>query len=176
MVGLPNFRCHSKSRPFATQPLLDHTKSTLGRISDLHCILALTEFEKKIFPSRQKIQKFDALSIPLNHLDPPSQILNFNFLPFRLFGLQRRLLERLSSSVRLGSWGRRESREVRALSHPSLPCARRRLLCPCPWPRTRRRPSCRQPENAETSIIQCINQRIITLLMSLPWLLARNYA
>ena len=34
MVGLPNFRSQSKSRPFATQPLLDHSKSKLGRISD----------------------------------------------------------------------------------------------------------------------------------------------
>ena len=32
-----DFRCHSKSRSFATQPLLDHSKSRLGRISDPHC-------------------------------------------------------------------------------------------------------------------------------------------
>ena len=37
MVGLPDFRSHSKSRPFATQPLFDHSKSRLVQISDLHC-------------------------------------------------------------------------------------------------------------------------------------------
>ena len=42
MVGLPDFRSHSKSRPFATQPVLDHSKSRLGRISDPHCIQILT--------------------------------------------------------------------------------------------------------------------------------------
>ena len=35
MVGLPN----SKSGPFATRPLVDHTKSRLVWISDSHCIL-----------------------------------------------------------------------------------------------------------------------------------------
>ena len=39
MVGLPDFRSHSKSRPFATQPLLNHLKSRLGRISDSHCTI-----------------------------------------------------------------------------------------------------------------------------------------
>ena len=38
MVGLPHSRSYLKSRPFATQPLLDHSKSRLGRISDPHCI------------------------------------------------------------------------------------------------------------------------------------------
>ena len=38
IVWLPNFRSHSKSRPFATQPLCDHLKSRLVRISDPHCI------------------------------------------------------------------------------------------------------------------------------------------
>ena len=38
MVGLSDFRSHSKSRPFATQPLFDHSKSRLVRISDLHCV------------------------------------------------------------------------------------------------------------------------------------------
>ena len=38
MVGLPDFRSHLKSRPFATQPVLDHSKSRLGQISDPHCI------------------------------------------------------------------------------------------------------------------------------------------
>ena len=37
IVGLPDFRSHLKSRPFATQPVLDHSKSRLGRISDPHC-------------------------------------------------------------------------------------------------------------------------------------------
>ena len=41
MVGLPDFRSHSKSRPFATQPVLDHSKSRLGQISDPHCIQLL---------------------------------------------------------------------------------------------------------------------------------------
>ena len=39
MVGLPDFRSHSKSRPFANQPLLDHLKSRLGRILDPRCSL-----------------------------------------------------------------------------------------------------------------------------------------
>ena len=34
MVGLPDYRSHSKSRPFTTQPVLDHSKSRLGRISE----------------------------------------------------------------------------------------------------------------------------------------------
>ena len=36
MVGLPDFSFHPKSGPFATQPLLDHSKSRLVRISDPH--------------------------------------------------------------------------------------------------------------------------------------------
>ena len=35
----PDFKSHSKSRPFATQPLLDHLKSRQGRISDPNCIV-----------------------------------------------------------------------------------------------------------------------------------------
>ena len=42
MVGLPDFRSHSKSRPFANQPLFDHCKSRLVWISDPHCILVFT--------------------------------------------------------------------------------------------------------------------------------------
>ena len=38
MVGLPDFRSHSKFRPFVTQRLLDHSKSRLGWISDSHYI------------------------------------------------------------------------------------------------------------------------------------------
>ena len=34
MVALPDFRSHSKSRPFANQPLYDHLKSRLVQISD----------------------------------------------------------------------------------------------------------------------------------------------
>ena len=37
MVGLPKFRSHLKSRPFANQPLFDHSKSRLALISDPHC-------------------------------------------------------------------------------------------------------------------------------------------
>ena len=37
MVGLLDFRSHSKSGPFATQLLNDHLKSRLVRISDPHC-------------------------------------------------------------------------------------------------------------------------------------------
>ena len=37
MVGLPDFRSHSKSGPFATQPLFNHIKSRLVWISDPHC-------------------------------------------------------------------------------------------------------------------------------------------
>ena len=38
MVGLLDFRTHSKSRPFAIQPLLDHSKYRLVLISDCHCM------------------------------------------------------------------------------------------------------------------------------------------
>ena len=37
MVGLPDFRSHSKSEPFLTQPLFDYSKSRLVRISDPQC-------------------------------------------------------------------------------------------------------------------------------------------
>ena len=36
MVGLLDFRTHSKSRPFAIQPLFDHSKYRLVLISDCH--------------------------------------------------------------------------------------------------------------------------------------------
>ena len=36
MFGLPDFRSYSKSRQFSTQPLFDHSKSRLVRISDPH--------------------------------------------------------------------------------------------------------------------------------------------
>ena len=36
MVGLLDFRFHSKSGPFANQPLFDNSKSKLGRISVPH--------------------------------------------------------------------------------------------------------------------------------------------
>ena len=39
MVGLLDFRSHSKSGPFATQSFLDHSKSRLGQILDPHCKL-----------------------------------------------------------------------------------------------------------------------------------------
>ena len=41
MVELPDFRSHSKSRPFGTQPLFDHSKSRLVWISDPHCIVPI---------------------------------------------------------------------------------------------------------------------------------------
>ena len=41
MVGLPGFRSHSKSGPFATQPLFYYSKSRLVRISDPHCNVGL---------------------------------------------------------------------------------------------------------------------------------------
>ena len=37
MVGLPNFRSHLKSGPFATQPFFNHSESKLVWISDSHC-------------------------------------------------------------------------------------------------------------------------------------------
>ena len=37
MVGLPDFRSHLKSRPFANQPRYDHLKPRLVLISDPHC-------------------------------------------------------------------------------------------------------------------------------------------
>ena len=36
MIGLPDFRSHSKSRPFANQPLFDHSKSRLVQLSNRH--------------------------------------------------------------------------------------------------------------------------------------------
>ena len=48
MVGLPDFRSHSKSRPFATQPLFEHTKSRLVRISDSHCSLTLVNLNSGV--------------------------------------------------------------------------------------------------------------------------------
>ena len=36
-LGLPDIRSHSKSGPFETQPLFEHSKSRLVRISDPHC-------------------------------------------------------------------------------------------------------------------------------------------
>ena len=36
MFGLPDFRSYSKSRPYSTQPLFDHSKSRLLRILDPH--------------------------------------------------------------------------------------------------------------------------------------------
>ena len=44
MIGLPDFRSHSKTRPFTTQPLLDHSKFRLGRMSDPYCIQKLCVF------------------------------------------------------------------------------------------------------------------------------------
>ena len=43
MVGVADFRSHLP-RPFATQPLFDHLKTKLVRISDPHCNLILTRF------------------------------------------------------------------------------------------------------------------------------------
>ena len=37
MVELSDFRSHSKSGPYANQPLFDHSKSRLIQISDPHC-------------------------------------------------------------------------------------------------------------------------------------------
>ena len=39
MFGLRDFKSHSKSRPFSTQPLFDHSKSRLVRISDPYCTM-----------------------------------------------------------------------------------------------------------------------------------------
>ena len=39
MFGLRDFKPHSKSRPFSTQPLFDHSKSRLVRISDPYCTM-----------------------------------------------------------------------------------------------------------------------------------------
>ena len=46
MVGLPDFRFHSKSRPFATQTFFDHSKSRLVLISDPHWIQIISIFIK----------------------------------------------------------------------------------------------------------------------------------
>ena len=39
IVGLPDFRSRLKFRAFATQPLLDHSKSKQVKISDPHCVV-----------------------------------------------------------------------------------------------------------------------------------------
>ena len=49
IVGLLDFRSHSKSGPFAIQPLFDHSNSGQGRISDPHCIIHITGFPYEIF-------------------------------------------------------------------------------------------------------------------------------
>ena len=38
IVGVPDFRSHTKSGPFANQPFLDQSKSGRVWISDPHCI------------------------------------------------------------------------------------------------------------------------------------------
>ena len=43
MVGLPNFRSHQKSGPFAAHPLLDNSKSRLAWISTLQCIKGMAQ-------------------------------------------------------------------------------------------------------------------------------------
>ena len=49
MVGFPDVRSHSKSRPFATQPILDHSKFRLGQISNAYCIWILALFNTMFF-------------------------------------------------------------------------------------------------------------------------------
>ena len=56
MVGLPDFRSHSKSGPFATQPVFDHWKSRLVWISDPQCIFSIVPKylrEYRIFDSAE---------------------------------------------------------------------------------------------------------------------------
>ena len=48
MVGHPDFRYHLKSRPFATQALLDHSKSRLVTISDPHSIRLSSSYPKYV--------------------------------------------------------------------------------------------------------------------------------
>ena len=55
----------SKSRPFATQPLLDHLKSWLDQISDPHCIVMQIETVKK---SHFYIQSFSHSHLNIGQL------------------------------------------------------------------------------------------------------------
>ena len=50
MVGLPESRSNLKSRPFATLPLFDHSKSRLDWISDPHCIWILDSPTSHVTP------------------------------------------------------------------------------------------------------------------------------
>ena len=43
MVGLPNFRSHPKSGPYAAHPLLDNSKSRLAWISTPQCIKGMAQ-------------------------------------------------------------------------------------------------------------------------------------
>ena len=49
IVWLPDFRSHLKSRLFATQPLFNHSKSRLVRISGPHCIFVLVNFRETFY-------------------------------------------------------------------------------------------------------------------------------
>ena len=42
MIRLPNFRFHSKSKPFGNQHIIDHYKSGRLRILDPRCMIKLT--------------------------------------------------------------------------------------------------------------------------------------
>ena len=70
MVGLPDFRSHSKSGPFANQPLFDHSKSRLVQISDLYCTVAIWITKDPMLISF----KMDFLKIPKASETQTSQI------------------------------------------------------------------------------------------------------
>ena len=67
MVGLPDFKSHSKSRPFATQPLFDHSKSRLVWVSDPHCAYSVSHQMKHVSSRNMKkiFQKYGFVELYL---------------------------------------------------------------------------------------------------------------
>ena len=68
MVGLPDFRSHSKTTPFATQPLLDHLKSRLVRISDPHCNYLYHDLNFHTFKEKEECNVIMSQSELTTHL------------------------------------------------------------------------------------------------------------
>ena len=65
---LQDFRSHSKSGPFATQPIFNHSKSRLVQISDPHCILTIF---RMLFPGVLVLHLVN--NVTFNHFGHPTQ-------------------------------------------------------------------------------------------------------
>ena len=68
MVGLSDFRSHSKTRPFATQPFLDHLKSRLVWISDPHCDYLYHDLHFHTFKEKEECNVIMSQSELTTHL------------------------------------------------------------------------------------------------------------